>query len=351
MQHQPNPARLSLRSVCRPVLLSLALLGISLINAAAQPAYQGPPGAEVFKKAQQLEAAGSKAAAAVAYQQAYDAYMSVDDSDGMTRALARKNAVGGAAPGPAARPVAAPRPAAPPGPAPVAARPVPAAHLAAAPGPGLPPLPGRTTGGKPVGLFFFMDVFNNERVYYFTPAGQVYVDPANFSPAGLAAVDPRWRGTYAVNSNQMTVRWAAGQPSTFNYHSDPTGFSWNGGFVCVGPFSSARQLLGTFEGRNAAVSVDANSLAVYRTLNFKADGTFTRDNLADGHLETNAGSVTEVSGNSKQAGRWSLSGWFLTLTDGQGTIRNLAFPTSLDEKTGKAYYFRFNGTTYKTTAR
>ncbi|GAB3867629.1 hypothetical protein GCM10028824_10450 [Hymenobacter segetis] len=317
------------------------------MNAAAQPAYQGPPGATVFAKAQQLEAAGNKAAAAVAYQQAYEAYMSVDDSDGMTKALARKNALGGAAPGLAVRPAAAaPRPAAP-GPAPVAARPAPAA----APAPVVAPLPGRTTGGKPVGLFFFMDVFNNERIYYFTPAGQVYMDPANFSPAGLAAVDPRWRGTYAVNGSQMTVRWAAGPPSTFDYRSDPTGFSWNGGFICVGPFSSARQLLSTFEGRNAAVSVTASSLAVYRTLSFKADGTFTRDNLTDGHLEANTGSVTNVSSASKQAGRWSLNGWFLTLTDGQGTIRNLAFPTSLDEKTGKAFYFRFNGTTYKTTAR
>ncbi|GAB3845207.1 hypothetical protein GCM10028822_03340 [Hymenobacter terrigena] len=321
------------------------------MNAAAQPAYQGPPGATVFAKAQQLEAAGNKAAAAAAYQQAYEAYMSVDDSDGMTKALARRNAVGGAAPGAAVRPAAAvPRPAAP-GPAPAAARVQPAANPAAALAPVVAPLPGRTTGGRPVGLFFFMDVFNNEKVYYFTPAGEVYVDPANFSPAGLAAVDPRLRGTYAVNGSQMTVRWAAGPPSTFNYHSDPTGFSWNGGFVCVGPFSSARQLLGTFEGRNAAVSVTASSLAVYRTLNFKADGTFTRDNLTDGHLEANTGSVTNVSSASRQAGRWSLNGWFLTLTDGQGTIRNLAFPTSLDEKTGKAYYFRFNGTTYKTTAR
>jgi hypothetical protein len=212
-------------------------------------------------------------------------------------------------------------------------------------------MPGRLASGRPVGLFYYMSVFNEQRLYYFTPAGQVYVDPANYSPAGLAAVSPAWRGTFAINGKQMTIKWADGHTTTGNYHYDPTGFSSEGSFVCVGPFANSRQLVGTFEGRNAAISVDASSLAVYRTLHFNADGTFTRDNLAASHAETNSGFTTETTGKSKQAGRWSLNGWVLTLADAQGTVRALAFPTIADDKTGKVSYFRFNGTTYHNNAR
>ena len=211
------------------------------------------------------------------------------------------------------------------------------------------PLPGSTAGGKPVGLFFFMDVFNNQHVYYFTPAGQVYVDPADCSAAGLAAVDAHRRGTFAVGGGHMSVKWADGQTKTGNYHSDPTGFGWEGSFVCVAPFASAQQLRGTFDGRNAAVAVDANSATLFRTLTFNPNGTFTRDNYAAAHVETNTGAATEASSASQQAGRWSLSGWYLTLTDARGTVRGLAFPTSTsdDTKSGKVLYFRFNGTSYK----
>lgn len=210
------------------------------------------------------------------------------------------------------------------------------------------PVAGSTEGSKPVGLFFFMDLFNHEALYYFAPDGQVYYNPEHFTPAALAAVDVKSHGTYARSGDEMTVKWANGLDQTFAYHSDPTGFSWNGSFVCVGPFASSGQFQGTFEGHNAAVQVDANSLALYRTLHFKPDGTFGRDNYAAAHLETDAGATNDVASAAQQAGHWKLDGWYLTLTDAGGqTVRALAFPTSLDEKTNKAYYFRFNGTTYK----
>ena len=149
----------------------------------------------------------------------------------------------------------------------------------------------------------------------------------------------------------MTVRWTDGQSKTNRFSFDPTGFSWDGGFVGVAPFASARQLVGAFEGRNAAVQVDANTNVMFRTLSFRADGTFSRDNYAAAHLETNAGAATDVSAAAQQAGHWSLSGWFLTLSDGRGTVRGVAFPTSAsdDAGKGKVLYFRFNGTSYKNT--
>ncbi|WP_151087822.1 hypothetical protein [Hymenobacter baengnokdamensis] len=217
-------------------------------------------------------------------------------------------------------------------------------------------LPGSTAGGKPVGLFFFVSSsdFNNQHTYYFTPAGQVYVDPTDFSAAALAAVGPGQHGTYAVTGQQMTIKWANGTTKTGHYHADPSGFSCEGSFMCVAPLANPRQLVGTFEGHNAAVTVDANSLAAFRTLVLKPDGTFTRDSYAASHSEShhadNSSFNTDAaSTGAQQAGHWKLDGWYLTLTDAQGTARGVAFRTDWDEKTDQTKIFRFNGTSYKNT--
>lgn len=217
-------------------------------------------------------------------------------------------------------------------------------------------LPGSTASGKPVGMFFFVSSsdFNNQRVYYFTPAGQVYLDPPVFSAAALAALPPAQRGSYAVSGRQMTIKWANGSTTTGNYHADPSGFSCEGSFMCVGPFTSPRQLVGTYDGHNAAATVDANSLALFRGLALKADGTFTRDTYAASHSEVrhadNTGLATDAAASGpSQAGRWQLAGWYLTLTDARGTVRGVAFRTDWDEKTDKTLKFRFNGTSYKAT--
>lgn len=194
-----------------------------------------------------------------------------------------------------------------------------------------------------------MDVFNRQDVYYFTPDGRVYRNPASFTAAGLAAVDPQWRGAFAINGAQMTVKWDGRAPQTRNYRFDPTGFEWDGSFICVGPFASAQQLNGSFEGHNDAIATDANTLSLYRTLHFLPNGTFTRDLYAAAHLETNGGKTTDAASASNQTGHWALNGWYLTLTDAQGTTRGVAFRTDWDEKTDKTLKFRFNGTSYKAT--
>ena len=216
------------------------------------------------------------------------------------------------------------------------------------------PLPGSLSAGKPEGLFFFMDVFNKQDVYYFTLDGRVYRNPADFTAVGLAAVDAQWRGAFEVNGDQMTVKWDGREPQTRHYKYDDTGFEWDGSFICVAPFADAKQLAGTFEGHNDAVAVDANTATLYRTLSFQPDGTFARDTYAAAHLDSRPGTtsdapgtVTDASATANQAGHYTLDGWFLTLTDGQGTVRGVAFPTSTDDKTGKVLYFRFNGTSYR----
>ncbi len=218
------------------------------------------------------------------------------------------------------------------------------------------PLAGSTTGGRPVGLFYYVGGYKYDitRTYYFTPTGQVYVEPTDFSAAGLAALEPSARGTFAINDKEMTIKWANGQSTSGAFHFDATGFGCQGSYICVAPVGDAQRLVGTFEGRNAARSFDANTLAVFKTLNLKADGTFTRDNYAASHSESRHSDdsrfVTDASSTAaQQAGRWSLDGWYLTLTEASGTVRSVAYRVDWDEKTDKTKRFRFNGTSYQRT--
>ncbi|MDO7845838.1 hypothetical protein Q5H92_05680 [Hymenobacter sp. M29] len=318
-------------------------------RAVAQPAYSGPPGAVHMKEGQRLQAAGNRAGAAAAYQKAYEAFTSVDDSDGMIAALARKKAVESGAATPAA---AAPRAvAAAPRAAAAVARPAAAANA----GDLTQPVAGAVNGGRPVGLFFMTRYWIATRsleksTYYFAPNGQVYVDPKGFSAAALAALPASSRGSYSVAGNKLTVRWASGQTSSSEVEPQATTFGWDMGIFLAGrPFTSPGQLTGSFEGGNS-ISTSSGSASAVSSLTFRPDGTYTgggassfggRD--ADGAKTYSAGSSS--SGNS---GRWSLNGWLLTLTDAQGhTNRGVAFPVEKNDKTGQVTRFYFDNVAYK----
>ena len=176
----------------------------------------GPAGAQtgtaagLLQRARQEEAAGQLERAAATYNKAAVAFHTAgntaQETDAYDHSAAASEKYANQLLQNLNRPAAttrAPAPAIPPAGAPLT-RPagVAARRLAPAAGPlvsEVAPLPGKTTGGRPVGLFFFMDVFNNQKVYYFTPAGQVYVNPVDFSPTGLAAVADAQRGTFALN--------------------------------------------------------------------------------------------------------------------------------------------------------
>ena len=324
---------------CRPLLLAVLLAPSA--PAFAQLAYSGLPGAEVFKKAQQLEAAGNKAAAAATYQQAYEAYTSVDDSDGMSRALARKKALGGAA-----------APAAAPGPVPTAARPAAgrAAATARAPAAGPTPVAGHLVAGKPVGLFFVtksvLGRFST-MTYYFSPEGMAYENPPGLSPTELAATPARSKGRYSVAGKTLSIAWNGyPKPESAEMHPLSGGFSWADAlniFSGVGPFKSAAQLVGTFEGSMSTIATVMGQSVVSKSLTFKADGTYTGSGVATVTTATER-SVAETGGSSKQGGRWSLNGWLLTLTDAQGhSTRDIAYPVGTD---AKVTLFNFSGIAY-----
>lgn len=339
----------------RPDLFCLALLLSLLLNVRVfgQQAYptDGPSGAALMQKARQLQAAGNSTAAAVAYQQAYAAYTSVDDSDGMTAALAGQKALAGRGGTQASGAVAATRPTAPHA-AVATSRPVvPALPVARAtlPAAGSAPVAGRLVGGKPVGLFFVTKSQLGRfftMTYYFAPNGIAYEDPLGLSAAELAATPARNKGRYSVAGKTLSIAWTgAAKPESAEMHPLTGGFSWADAlniFSAVGPFKSSSQLVGSFEGGSSTYSPMGGVLSS-RSLKFNADGTYTGGGVVTATTVTER-SVAETNGSSKQTGRWSLNGWYLTLTDAQGhSIRDIAYPVGTD---AKVTLFNFNGTAY-----
>lgn len=296
---------------------------------------QTTSGGDLFKHAQQVEAAGNRTAAAAAYQKAYEAYMSVDDSEGMIKSLNKKQALSG---GPAA-PVAATlrptlRPAATP------PRPAPAT--------GPSPVAGRTADGRPLGLFFMTHYIPAWRslekaTWYFAPNGQVFHNPQGLDAAGYAALPPGDRGVYQAGATP-TVKWADGRTQPFKI--EPTGstsFNYDMSiFVGMGPFGSTREIVGRFEGGNSVTGAASAS-----GLELQADGSYAGSSSGTVSATTNQGTFTGGS-SGESAGRWGLSGWVLTLTDNTGrTTRSMAYPIEKDEKTGQVVRFYFNNVVYK----
>ncbi|GAB3867632.1 hypothetical protein GCM10028824_10460 [Hymenobacter segetis] len=215
------------------------------------------------------------------------------------------------------------------------------------------PLAGKVVGGKPVGLFFmtrYIMAFHSleKATYYFTPAGQVYNNPVDFTPTSLASLPANARGTYSVAGGQLVMKWADGNTSKANFENPSANtFSWDMGiFVGMGPFANARQLVGNFEGGNS-VSSSSGSAAAVSGLTFRADGSYGGSSVSSFTTNT-SGSNSHVGSSGEAAGRWALAGWTLTLTDAAGrTTRGVAYPIETNEKTGQVTRFYFNNVAYK----
>ncbi len=263
----------------------------------------------------------------------------------MKAALAGKAAAAaGAAPAAPAAPLATVRPVGAARPA-LAAAPRPVAPMPAA---GALPVAGRVVGGRPVGLFFMTRYIMawhslEKSTWYFAPDGRVFHNPGALDAAGYAALPPADRGTLRPGSN--TLSWANGQSEKFVMEdATANSFSYDMGiFVGMGPFKSARELVGRFEGGNSVTSAATSS-----SLDLRADGSYSGSSVASVSA-TSTESTVRAGSTGTTGGRWSQSGWVLTLTDaaGQPVRRGLAYPIERDAKTGQVVRFYFDNVAYK----
>jgi hypothetical protein len=135
-----------------------------------------------------------------------------------------------------------------------------------------------------------------------------------------------------VAGSMMHVTWADGKVTKSKLERDGSSFTWDMGiFTPVKPLPGAKVLAGTYEG-GESLSHGGNHAAVSKTLQLRADGTFSWSGVS--FLQTTgARSQLAAGGQGATSGRWRTEGYSLLLTDQGGTVlRGIAFPYD-DEKT------------------
>ena len=207
-------------------------------------------------------------------------------------------------------------------------------------------------GGKPVGLFFMTRYWSftgtlEKAAWYFAKDGRVYQNLEHgFSDDDLA----RHRGphgTFSVDGDTMEVRWSDGKTTKSAIERDGDAFTWDMGiFTPVQPFDDGDRLAGAWEG-GESLSHGGSAVAVSKTLELRADGTFTWDSIS---FLASEGNESRLSAGAEggTSGKWELDGYSLTLTDTKGNqVRGIAFPYD-DEKTPEnPDHFFFAGTMYR----
>ena len=192
-------------------------------------------------------------------------------------------------------------------------------------------------------------------VWYFASDSKVYVNLENgFSASELAAHQGLF-GTYQVAGGQMSIAWSNGSKSNGKLEIAQDSFDFDTAtFLPVKPFRNADQIVGNYEG-GSSFTFSGNSTAIAKTLNLRADGTFTSSGIANfskdrsdaGFSDTNKKDLI-ASGQGASNGTWTLSGYSLILSSaGEKDVKGIVFPLFFDEANGTFDRIFFRGIAYK----
>ena len=214
------------------------------------------------------------------------------------------------------------------------------------------PVPATIANGKPVGLYYMQKYWIATRYlekscWYFAPDGTFYENlSTGFSPKDLEA--HKWpKGTYQASAGNLEVTWSDGQSSKAELEMVPGGFNWDTGmYMPVEAFASDKPITGTYEGGSSFGS-EGNSIMVSKTLNLKADGSYSMTGISSTSTTSN-GTQVRAGGESEASGQWKLDGFILQLTGSDGAVTpHIAFP--FDDAETPIYPDRIfvGGTMYK----
>ena len=209
----------------------------------------------------------------------------------------------------------------------------PTAPAASSTGPATAPAANKLTTSGPVGIYYMMRRWvatgNLEKaIWYFSPEGMAYENPTgDFSAASLSATASD-QGQFRLDGKNLTFTPTkgknAGKKDTAEYDPQPEGgFYWNtGSFIPVKPLASARSIVGKWQGGFSVIGA-----AVARTLDLRADGSFSLSGAASISAESDGSVARAGSSGQISEGTWTVSGYFMTLTGSNGTTkRSIAFP-------------------------
>lgn len=213
------------------------------------------------------------------------------------------------------------------------------------------PAPASWSGDVPVGLYFMSRYISGggleKMAWYFAPDGTVYENlSTGLTDADLAAHRGR-KGKATGKDNGLTVTWTDGTQTKAPMEKDKTGFGWDMGiFTPVEPIKDAASIAGSYEG-GETLSRNGSLASSARTLDLKADGTYSSGSAASVSASGN-GSKIEGGASSSSGGKWTCTAWTITLTDAGGkSAQHLAFPyDDADAKVHPAHLY-IGGTLFK----
>ncbi len=192
-------------------------------------------------------------------------------------------------------------------------------------------------------------------VWYFGADGKVYVNPEVGFSASELAEHKGLSGTYQIAGGQINIAWSNNSKSKGKLEVAEDSFSFDTAtFLPVKPFQNASQMVGNYEG-GSSFTFSGNSTAIAKTLNLRADGTFSSSGIANFSTtrdETNDSDTNNkeliASGRGSSTGTWSLSGYTLTLSSpGEVDLKGIVFPLFHDESKGAPDRLFFRGIAYK----
>jgi hypothetical protein len=169
--------------------------------------------------------------------------------------------------------------------------------------------------------------------WYFAADGTVYQNLESGVTAADLAAHKGPKGTFKLADGNIAITWADGKTSKSQFEPDKggPGFAWDGGlFSPVGPITDPKVVAGKFEG-GESLSHGGNSVMNSHSFEFRADGTYTRDDVASVKGTTDR-SVLSAGAAGTKTGTWKADGFTLILTDSGKTERKMAFPWSDDDK-------------------
>lgn len=211
----------------------------------------------------------------------------------------------------------------------------------------------RFKGSRPVGLYLMTRMWIatgslEKAVWYFTPDGRVYHNPAgDFDDASLAAHQGR-HGTVRTEGKDLIVNWSDGKETRSEIdRGGGDGFSWDTGlFAPVEPFDDSSELVGRWEG-GSSMSFGGGSSITSSSFELRADGTFASSSAASIGSESDE-SVVSAGSTSSSSGTWKLDGYRLVMTYGDGRVsKGICFPFDDEATPVKPDRFYFMGTLYK----
>lgn len=200
------------------------------------------------------------------------------------------------------------------------------------------------TARGPQGLFFMTRYWSGggleKAAWYFSPDGQVYQNlEAGISAQDLAAHKGP-RGRYQLVGNELAITWPDGRVAKTRLELDRTNknvFQWDMGiFTPVIPIEDPRSIVGAYEG-GETVSHGGSAVFLGRTMEFKADGTYTMESAASVTGDTDR---THMGAGSQgaTAGTWKYADYSITMTGTGGAAgRRIAFLVDVGEAAKRLY--------------